>query len=196
MSTHLLCRVIITILHPIYRLWLKPRVKCKTRKPRRHMELLHNAGHLYRRLAPTCRATQSIETSRKLLAKPGEVVKKSTRQVRQWRVDACRHMVSRDPWAKFREQVSNGQSLTWPNFVAIWQKVSLVEKIMVAAEKVHTMSPDLSAIDRPYTRFYRQILCSDFGFISKILLVLYSNFANTTFVHTPSSFTQNLEMFL
>jgi len=75
MSTHLLCRVIITILHPIYRLWLKPRVKCKTSKPRRHMELLHDAGHLYRRLAPTCQATQSIETSRKLLANLGKLSK-------------------------------------------------------------------------------------------------------------------------
>ena len=82
-----------TLLHPIYRLCLKP--KCKTRPCYCcHMELPHDVRQLYRKLAPNPRAMQWIETSRKLLASIGSGQKKTTLQGSQWGTDACCHMVS------------------------------------------------------------------------------------------------------
>jgi len=105
--------------------------KHETRTPCCCRELYHDvgAGHLYRKLAPN----QWIETSLKLSVNYGEVVKNDFASV-QWRIDACRRMVSRDPRTKVHEMRGMfwlARSLTRRHFVALRQKaceISLMEK--------------------------------------------------------------------
>jgi len=54
---------------------------------------------VYRKLAPKPRAMQWTEISLKY-RQTWESCRKTTSQVRQWSIDACRHMVSRDPRTK------------------------------------------------------------------------------------------------
>jgi len=96
-------------------------------------ELPCDAGCLYRKLAPNLQAMQWIETTLKLLAnivKHGEVVKKNTLQVHQWRTDACRRMVSRDSRTKVHDirGTSLAKPLTRPNFGQKVCEISVVKK--------------------------------------------------------------------
>jgi len=90
--------------------------------------------------------------------------------------------------------------LTLPKFVAIRQKVceiSVVENFAPTKSRAKfTIGHQICQHDRPYARFYRQsvVKLAPYCFFSEISLVLYRKYFFVV-VHTPSSFTQNLETF-
>jgi len=64
-------------------------------------ELLHDAGHLYRKLVPNSRAIEWIETTLKLLANVGKLSQNHFRSasVKDWCM--LRHGIHGTPWPKF-----------------------------------------------------------------------------------------------
>jgi len=120
-------------------------------------EPLHDARHLYRKLASNHRATQWIERTLKHREVVKKLLYKCTRE-ELMHVAAWCHETPGPKFTKFRD---------WPDPNAtrfrcastkmfeisvrpLWKSCSL-EKA-----KVHCSSPDLSPIDRPYVSFYRQ----------------------------------------
>jgi len=118
----------------------------------------------------------------------------------QWRTDACRCMVSRDPRTNVHE--IGGTSLEWPdpptspNFVALWQKVCEIAYLFwknVAHQEIRpkfTLGYQIchQSIGRTQV-YFLQTLCSNFGsidwFVSEISLVLYRKCHFCTYGYTP-----------
>ena len=107
----------------------------QTRRPLCRKEQPHDAGHLYRNLAPNPRATQWIETTLKLSANIEKLSKNHVRSVGISVKDWCMspHCIT-GPQTKVHEirevRVDWPDPLTLPNFVALRQKVCEISDVV------------------------------------------------------------------